>query len=59
MRRQDRGFSDFSSICVSPRALVTQAGHPHGEDGVKRNGAIARSFLLAGKPVVGRRGTEH
>ncbi|MFV0312577.1 MAG: hypothetical protein ACK5KN_13155 [Dysgonomonas sp.] len=49
-------------ICVSLRALVTQAGYPHGADGVEltiaeakarqMDGAIARLSLSAGKTVV-------
>ncbi|SBV91435.1 hypothetical protein KL86DYS1_10339 [uncultured Dysgonomonas sp.] len=46
-----------SLVRVSLSALVTQAGYPHGTDGVERDRAIARLSLSAGKTVLGRRGT--
>ncbi|SBV96589.1 hypothetical protein KL86DYS1_11686 [uncultured Dysgonomonas sp.] len=41
------------------RMRISDAGgYLPGAVGVKRDGAIARSSLLAGKPLTGRRGTK-
>ncbi|MDR1504883.1 MAG: hypothetical protein LBT43_20735 [Prevotella sp.] len=43
---------------LQPPRISSAGGHPHGADGVERDGAIARLSLSAGKAVVGSRGTK-